>query len=277
MQSYRAPHHIDFAEERNQPEQFPSQSYLEIPDDQAEDEVIHSLNAMVEKAMKNGLPSLLYQRIENMVKSYAEIFHIGLSTGPPAQVPPLKIDLAPDAKPTRVKLRNYSMEQRSFMRTFVAEPMEASMVYSNTTAAWAAAPLLVPKQGPKKLRFTVDPRPVNKYTVRHQYPMPNLEQEISRLSGAGCFATFHLSHGYWQLPLHSESQALHSFITPDGIYSPTRALDDTTNAVVYLQSTLAEIIPAHLSSAFSAGWTTSWPSLNLRRTCWTPSSSSSKS
>jgi Reverse transcriptase (RNA-dependent DNA polymerase) len=59
--------------------------------------------------------------------------------------------------------------------------------------------------------------------------------------GSKCFATFDLSHGYWQLQLDESSQECQSFITPDGIFSPTRVLHGTRNAVCHMQSSLQGI------------------------------------
>lgn len=69
--------------------------------------------------------------------------------------------------------------------------------------------------------------------------MPKIEQELTKLAGAKYFDTLDLSHGYWKLPLDAASQDIQSFKTPDGIYSKTRALHGTTNAVTHLQSALA--------------------------------------
>ena len=71
--------------------------------------------------------------------------------------------------------------------------------------------------------------------------MPHVESELSRLQSSKFFATFDLSHGYWQLPLATESQECQSFITPDGVYSPTRVLHGTTNAVTHIQAVLQEV------------------------------------
>ena len=76
--------------------------------------------------------------------------------------------------------------------------------------------------------------------------MLNLEQELTKLTGASYFPTFDLSSGYWQLELDPASQELQSFITPDGIYSPTRVLHGTTNAVTHLQPSLMECVPVNL-------------------------------
>jgi len=171
------------------------------------------------------------------------VFRTSLSAGPPARIRPLKIELTPQAEPVKVRLRNYSREQREFLSDFVEKLVRSGMAYPNPTSRWACAPLLVAKTGPVPFRFTVDLRPVNSFTVKHQFPIPNLEHELTKLTGSRYFATFDLSHGYWQFALDSESQHLQSFITPDGIYSPTRVLHGTTNAVTHLQSALAEILP----------------------------------
>ncbi len=100
-----------------------------------------------------------------------------------------------------------------------------------------------PNQGRKKFRFTVDLRPVNKFTMKHQYPMPNLEHELSRLTGKKHFATLTFRMGTGSYHYTQTSQELQSFLTPEGVYTPTRVLHGTTNAVTYLQSSLCSNYP----------------------------------
>ncbi len=78
--------------------------------------------------------------------------------------------------------------------------------------------------------------------------MPVLEHEIHKLAGSTCYANFDLSHAYWQLPLAVDSRECQSFITPDGVYTPTRVLHGTANAVAHLQSSLAELLTPKLYS-----------------------------
>jgi len=72
--------------------------------------------------------------------------------------------------------------------------------------------------------------------------MPDIEVELSKLAGAKYFGTFDFSHGYWQLPLDKDSQATQSFITPNGIYTPTRVLHGTSNATMHMQAEVNAII-----------------------------------
>jgi hypothetical protein len=42
----------------------------------------------------------------------------------------------------------------------------------------------------------------------------NMEDELASLAGSKYFATLDLMQGYWQLPLHEDSQECQSIITP---------------------------------------------------------------
>lgn len=165
-------------------------------------------------------------------------FRIAFSHGPSAILPPPRIDLTAKASPVKCRLRNYLPEQRIYLKYFVNSLVQAGMAYPNLTTKWATAPLIVPKPGNAKFRFTEDLRTVNRFTVRHHYPMPLLENKFTKLSGSKFYANVDLSHDYWQLPLHMDSQDFQSFLIPDGAYTPTRVLHWTTNAVAHLQSAL---------------------------------------
>jgi Reverse transcriptase (RNA-dependent DNA polymerase) len=72
--------------------------------------------------------------------------------------------------------------------------------------------------------------------------MPNLQDELHDLHGAEVFATLDFCQGYWQIPLHKDSQNCQSFITPDGVFTPTRVPHGTRNATQHLHSVLVVMI-----------------------------------
>jgi Reverse transcriptase (RNA-dependent DNA polymerase) len=111
-------------------------------------------------------------------------------------------------------------------------------VYKNTGAEWASPLLIFPKPGPDQYRMTVDLRVPNASTKPTAWPMPNLEDELHDLHGSKVFATLDFCQRYWQIPLHKDSQDCQSFITPDGVYAPTRVIHGTSNATQNLQSVL---------------------------------------
>jgi hypothetical protein len=68
--------------------------------------------------------------------------------------------------------------------------------------------------------------------------MPNPQDDLYDLHGSEVFATLDFCQGYWQIPLHKDSQDCQSFITPDGFFTPARVLDGTRNATQHLLSVL---------------------------------------
>lgn len=114
----------------------------------------------------------------------------------------------------------------------------------------------MPKPGPVQWRFTVDLRPKNRYTVPQIFTLPIIEHELSKASGAKIFANFELSHVYWQLLLHKDSQCSQSFITRDGIYEPSRTLHGNINANAHLHASFVEKYPKSSPQEFFCGFVT---------------------
>lgn len=176
-------------------DQFPDLSLLH-PIDSVQNQEISAATAEKKYATRmNGLTDEKAQEIDTMVDDHVTIFRTSFLYDPPAKFAPLVIETKTNAKPVKVRIRNYSQEQKEFLITFVQDLMRHDMAYPNPTASWASAPLLVPKPILARFRFTVDLRPTNACMVRHKYQMPNLEKELTKLGTANCFATFFLSHG----------------------------------------------------------------------------------
>jgi hypothetical protein len=84
--------------------------------------------------------------------------------------------------------------------------------------------------------MTVDLRVQNTSTKPTACPISNLQDDLHDLHGSEVFATLDFCQGYWQIPLHKDSQDCQSFITPDGVYTRTLLLHETRNTTQHLQS-----------------------------------------
>lgn len=84
--------------------------------------------------------------------------------------------------------------------------------------------------------MTFDYRPVNSATMPVAWPMPHINSECTDFSGSKFFASIDFCSGYWQLPLHENSQDDFSFITHEGIFSPTRTAQGAKNSSSNFQS-----------------------------------------
>jgi hypothetical protein len=147
-----------------------------------------------------------------------------------------------DAKPKRIPARKYAPPQAQFLAAKMADMERLGLVKKNLASKWASPPLILPKAGPEKFRFTLDLRYPNSQAEQVSWPMPNMEDELASLAGSKYFATLDLMQGYWQLSLHEDSQECQSIITPDGVYTPTRAQHGTTNATVHMQSIMKDLM-----------------------------------
>jgi Reverse transcriptase (RNA-dependent DNA polymerase) len=132
----------------------------------------------------------------------------------------------------------YAPPQLKFMRDKIHELEELGLVYKNTGAEWASPPLILPKPDPDQYRMTIDLCVPNASTKPTAWPMPNLHDELHDSHGSEVFATLDFCQGYWQIPMHKNPQDCQSFITPNGVYTPTRVLHGTRNATQHLQSVL---------------------------------------
>jgi hypothetical protein len=64
----------------------------------------------------------------------------------------------------------------------------------------------------------VDYRKLNAITTRDVYPLPRIEDALSRLEGSRYFSIMDMQSGYWQVEVRPEDREKTAFITPDGLY-----------------------------------------------------------
>ena len=71
------------------------------------------------------------------------------------------------------------------------------------------------------------------------------EPFFAQLSGSKYWFNIYFIHGYWQFPLHENSQGCQSFHTPFGVHTQKRVLHVAKNSGIYFQSSM-EAIFGHL-------------------------------
>lgn len=181
--------------------------HIDLGDD-LEDHLDEALDKALKQNIVNGLSPGRAEKLKKMLKvEYRSIFRLCLGRSDPAKVPPMDIRVKPGSLPVRVRVRRYPPEQREFLSRYVRELVDMRFLNPSPHAKWQCAPLLVHKPDSKaKYRMTIDLRPINAATEKHSWPMPHIESELSDLSGATCFAKLDFVSGYWQLPVHPNSQ-----------------------------------------------------------------------
>ena len=194
------------------------------------------LQDKLQAAQDEGLTADLHDKLRQILANHSDVFRLEIGYDEPIKVEPLRVRLKPGAVPVKCGLRRYPPAHVEFLKTHVRELEAAGLVYRNNRATWASAPRIVPKKDPGDLRMTIDSRPINACTEPMPWPMPNLDAALTVLVGAQAFFTLDWFKGYWQLALHEDSQMYYSFMTPFGVYTPTRVLMGQTDAVAFCQS-----------------------------------------
>jgi hypothetical protein len=92
----------------------------------------------------------------------------------------------------------------------------------------------------KKPRMVIDMVPANKTMVKYYFPMPHLHTFGCHLQGSSVYFTLDCFKGYWQFPVSGDLDC-QSFVTPFGVYTPTRICQGNCNGVFAFQRGMHEI------------------------------------
>lgn len=84
---------------------FPDPNLTEPSTDDDDESDRREIKAIIDRTRANGFPPQLWQQLHDLVREFASTFSTRFSSKP-FKVDPLRIELTPDAKPIRVRLRN---------------------------------------------------------------------------------------------------------------------------------------------------------------------------
>ncbi|GMF30981.1 unnamed protein product [Phytophthora fragariaefolia] len=135
-------------------------------------------------------------------------------------------------------------------KDYTKQLVQFGFVRRNDAARWACAAVPARKTGTvDSFRITNDYRPVNKLTIPIAGVMLNLDAMLEQVAGSSCFAKFDLMKGFWQMPLHPDSQEVLSFMTEDSVFTPLRvpqgAMDSSVHFQNQLQAVFRELLGHH--------------------------------
>ena len=122
-----------------------------------------------------------------------------------------------DVKPIHQKPYPSAFKQRELLQTQVAEMLKDGVI-EPSCSPWSSPVILVKKKD-GTWRFCADYRKLNNVTVKDVYPLPRIDDALSRLEKTTIFSIMDLQAGFWQLDVHPNSkEEKTAFITPDGLW-----------------------------------------------------------
>jgi hypothetical protein len=158
------------------------QDETEVGDTEHE-ELEKALQALADDAQIKGASIKFVTKLHELLITYHNAFRLRLGQDPPADVRPLKIELKLDAKPKRIPARKYAPPQAQLLAAKMADMERLGLIIKNLASKWASPPLILPKAGPEKFRFTLDLRYPNSQAEQVSWPMPIMEDKLASLAG----------------------------------------------------------------------------------------------
>jgi hypothetical protein len=135
-----------------------------------------------------------------------------------------KIELKEGAKPMHKKFFRCSGEERRHLNALIKKLISRGWIVPSKSE-WTSQAFVVPKPadaaGNKQWRLVLDYRYLNSQTKDDPFPLPLIEDLISKQSLNRLWSIFDLEDGFHQMHLHPDSQELTAFVTPHGVYQWT--------------------------------------------------------
>ncbi|KAJ8706078.1 hypothetical protein PYW07_010855 [Mythimna separata] len=119
-------------------------------------------------------------------------------------------------QPVYRKPYRLSFKENEIVNEKVQDLIEAGVV-RESISDYASPVVLVKKKG-GDYRLCIDYRALNACTVKDRYPLPHIDDQVTRLAGKSRFTTLDLAQGYYQVAMAEDSVHKTAFVTPSGQY-----------------------------------------------------------
>ena len=173
-----------------------------------------ALLKIMENEIKN-LPTGVTERFTSFLADNHEAFALSDSERGETNLTSFSINTG-DATPKRIPMRRMPFAVRQEVSRQLKH-MQRIGVIKPSSSPWASPIVLVRKKD-GTLRFCVDYRKLNSVTKDDIFPLPRIDDLLDQLGQAKYFTTLDLASGYWQIPVHYQSQEKTAFITHQGLF-----------------------------------------------------------
>jgi hypothetical protein len=212
---------------------------IEIGENTVE-ELAEARRGLITKALKAGLPAEQAPAMRDLVEEFQDIFRIRLDDAPPADTAPMGVDVQPKFKPRKTPPRHYNPRQCSFVSTCCGTLLRNRLAVKIKTSDWVSPPLLVKKYPPAYFIFSLDLRGPNYATRKHDFVLPNLEQEPAKLARGEILSKLDFAQRFWQLPTDWQAALLLALRDVDGLYASAKVPHGAKNSAQWFQLVTSE-------------------------------------
>ncbi|CAK1579718.1 unnamed protein product [Parnassius mnemosyne] len=187
----------------------------------------------------DGLQCEVKDRLLEIINSRRDCFAFSLEELGQTSHAEMHIKLKDD-EPVTYRPYRLSISERGKLNAIISD-MLTNGIIRESKSQYASPIILVAKKNGES-RLCVDYRALNRKTIRENFPMPLIDDQIDSLSGQVFFTTLDLTSGYHQVPVSEESKPLTAFVTPDGHYEYNRMPFGLTNAPAVFQRLILNLL-----------------------------------
>lgn len=111
----------------------------------------------------------------------------------------------------------------------------------NNHTGWISPMVIICKPN-KEIRICIDMRRANKAVLREKYPMPTIEDLLSKLKNCTIFSSLDIKQAFHQIMIKPDSRHITTFITSRGLYRYKRLMFGISCAPEIFQKTIEQIL-----------------------------------
>ena len=191
-------------------------------DEEADDAVFKELVEKLkfnENDLLNRNPQIKGKLLE-LVREYTDVFAEPESVIGTTDVIEFDIKLKEGSVPHRSKLRPLNPDQQDSLRKQLDDWLEHGVI-EPSESPWAAALVPAFKKG-GGIRWAVDYRRLNEMSVMDSYPLPNISENLDKLSGSKVFTALDAASAYHTIKVTEKTRPYLAFNSPFGLYEFAR-------------------------------------------------------
>jgi len=177
--------------------------------------------------------------------SYRDVFNDKPQGLPPERDIGHPIPLEPGHPPPFRRPRRLTPAEEAEVKRQVADLLERGLI-EPTNSPYGAPVVFVQKKAQEgkapELRMCVDYRALNKITVKDRFPLPRIDDLLSKLRGRTVFSALDLASGYMQIRIPKEDVPKTAFVVPGmGSYAFRVLSFGLTNAPATFQRVMQRV------------------------------------